>query len=459
MIGVTGAAHPATPIQPEQLPGGLRLRSATLADIEQIADLSAIHHVPEGNPPDEDVRIFVREMLTRPNAQTSLADSLLIDDPATGGIAAKLVMLSHGATYDGIPFARGRIEYVTTAPTFRGRGLIHVLMDRYHAISADRGEQVQVIKGIHNYYRQFGYEYALPDAPYRELRRDRLPPAPSDHGLRFRRATAADIPLLLELTRTGNRRWLVAGDVTAEDWRHELEEMTDANAGRPIVTVVEEADGRPVGAAYSLSRLIHNGLSTEWCELTDGVAWDRVGPPLLRHLDGIGAGLDDRGMHFANGAPSFAFTHHYLALGDGHPLTELLEDRLEPMRTRKALYVRVADLPAFLRTIAPALGRRLAASADHRDHTGDLRISLYKGGVRLGFTVGHLTEVEPWSDVRTSRNDAAFPGLTFLQLLFGHRSLDELEDAYPDCRALNDPAYELLHVLFPKRPSWLWPFF
>jgi len=430
-----------------------------LDDVERIADLSAIHHVPDGDPPDDDVRIFVREMLTRPNAQTSLADSLLIDDPATGEIAAKLVMLSHGSTYDGVPFRRGRIEYVTTDPAYRGQGLMTVLMDRYHRISAGRGEAVQVISGIHNYYRQFGYEYALPKAAYRELDRRRLPPVDAGRDLRFRRATAADIPLLLDLTRRGNRRWLVAADVTAEDWRHELEGMTDANAWRPIVTVVEEVDGRALGAAYSIGRLAHNALVTEWCEVAEGVSWERVGPPLLLHLDSVGAQLDDRGLHFVIGPPERAFRRHSLTLGDGHPLMELLEDHMEPMRNRPALYVRVADVPAFLRTITPALERRLAVSRTHGDHTGDLRISLYKGGVKLGFVLGHLAEVEPWTDVRTGRNDVLFPGLTFLQLLFGHRSLTELEHAYPDCRATNDPAFELLNVLFPKRPSWVWPFF
>ena len=447
------------PIQPESLPGGLRLRSATLDDVERIADLSAIHHVPDGDPPDDDVRVFVREMLTRPNAQTSLADSLLIDDPATGDIAAKLVMLSHRWRYDGVHFDRGRVEYVTTAPAYRGRGLMTVLMDRYHRISAERGEAVQVISGIHNYYRQFGYEYALPKAPYRDLRRDRLPPVDPGHDLRFRRATVADIPLLIDLTRRGNRRWLVAAEVTVEDWRHELEEMTDANAWRPVVTVVEDRFGRPLGAAYAIGRLAHNALVTEWCEVVEGVSWERVAPPLLRYLESVGTELDDRDLHFLNGPPERAFHRHSLTLGDGHPLMDLLEDRLEPMRNRPALYVRVADVPAFLRTIAPALERRLAASTTHGDHTGDLRISLYRGGVKLGFVLGHLAEVEPWTDVRTSRNDALFPGLTFLQLLFGYRSLAELEHAYPDCRALNDPAYELLNVLFPKRASWVWPFF
>ena len=448
-----------TPIEPEALPGGLRLRSATLADVEQIADLSAVHHVHDGDPPDEDIRVFVREAMARPGPQTSVADWLLIDDPATGEIAAKLLMLSHRWRYDGVPLGVGRVEYVTTSPAYRGRGLMTVLMDRYHAISGARGQAVQVISGIFNYYRRFGYEYALPKAPYRELLRDRLPPAGPDAGLRFRRATAADISLLLELTRVGNRRWGVTSDVDAHDWRHELEGMTEANAWRPIVTIVEEADGRPVGAASSLGRLIQSSLTSEWCELAEGVSWGRVGPALLRHLDAVGTELDERGAYFHIGPSERVFTRHALALGDEHPLVDLLADRLTPMRSRPALYVRVADVPALLRTIAPALERRLAASPEHAGHTGDLRLSFYGDGVTLRLENGSFVEAVPWTGLRTGGNDALFPGLVFLQLLFGHRSMAELEHAYPDCRALSDEAFALLGTLFPKRPSWVWPFF
>jgi hypothetical protein len=50
-----------------------------------------------------------------------------------------------------------------------------------------------------------------------------------------------------------------------------------------------------------------------------------------------------------------------------------------------------------------------------------------------------------------------FPDLTFLQLLFGHRSLDELEAAFPDCVTRGQEVRALLQVLFPKAPSKVWP--
>jgi hypothetical protein len=61
----------------------------------------------------------------------------------------------------------------------------------------------------------------------------------------------------------------------------------------------------------------------------------------------------------------------------------------------------------------------------------------------------------PSSDPR--RPLAMFPGRTFLQLLFGYRSLEELETAFPDCVVRTNEARAVLRALFPKLPSDVWP--
>jgi hypothetical protein len=47
------------------------------------------------------------------------------------------------------------------------------------------------------------------------------------------------------------------------------------------------------------------------------------------------------------------------------------------------------------------------------------------------------------------------PDLTFLQLLFGYRSLGELDHARADCYVRNEEAAVLLNILFPKQHSWV----
>ena len=114
------------------------------------------------------------------------------------------------------------------------------------------------------------------------------------------------------------------------------------------------------------------------------------------------------------------------------------------------------DLPGFLRHVAPALEARLAKSVA-AGHTGELKLSFYRDGLRLAFDAGRLTVVEPWMPAHEDGGAAAFPDLTFLQLLFGYRSLDELRGAFVDCWQDGDEPRTLLEALFPKQPSKFWP--
>jgi hypothetical protein len=50
-------------------------------------------------------------------------------------------------------------------------------------------------------------------------------------------------------------------------------------------------------------------------------------------------------------------------------------------------------------------------------------------------------------------DNADFPGLTFLQMVFGYRSLDELYLSFPDCLWDTNETRALLNILFPKKPS------
>ena len=88
---------------------------------------------------------------------------------------------------------------------------------------------------------------------------------------------------------------------------------------------------------------------------------------------------------------------------------------------------------------------------------GELTISFYRSGLRLSLEGGQLARVEPWQPTPELRGSARFPDLTFLQLLLGYRSLEELKHAFADCATANDEARALLEILFPKRSSDVWP--
>jgi hypothetical protein len=145
------------------------------------------------------------------------------------------------------------------------------------------------------------------------------------------------------------------------------------------------------------------------------------------------------------------------SLGLEHPTYDILDAKLGPLRRPYAWYVRVPDVPGFVRHIAPVLENRLANSV-MSGFSGKLNITFYRGGLHLAFEAGKLSEAIDWSAPETNEDwdGAGFPPLVFLQLLLGHRSLEELRGAFPDCWA-DEEATLLLNALFPKGVSWVVP--
>jgi len=178
------------------------------------------------------------------------------------------------------------------------------------------------------------------------------------------------------------------------------------------------------------------------------VSWLAVSPAVMRWLWATG-------VEWAAAAGT-VLRNISFALGSEHPVYTACDERPAHSWPPYAWYLRLPDLPGFLRRVAPVLEQRLARSIA-AGHTAELNLSFYRDGLRLVLTNGQLTTIEPWQPSAGDDGAAAFPGLTFLQLLFGHRSLDELRQAFPDCRVQGDEARVLLNALFPKQASSVWP--
>jgi hypothetical protein len=140
-----------------------------------------------------------------------------------------------------------------------------------------------------------------------------------------------------------------------------------------------------------------------------------------------------------------------LNLGPQHPAYTALGDLLEQYRPYYAWYVRVPDLPAFLRHIAPALEARLAGSV-LAGHTGTLRLNFYQTQLALTFAAGRLAEIGTFTPSYIEDGDARFPSLTFLHVLLGHRTPAEIAHLYADCY-VSPAAAVLLGILFPPKTS------
>jgi hypothetical protein len=211
--------------------------------------------------------------------------------------------------------------------------------------------------------------------------------------------------------------------------------------------VIERADGEPAGYLGHASFAYGNVLSAGCCELAEGVSYLAVAPSIIRYLWATGK---EFALRSGKTYDSFGF-----GLGAQHPIYQACTGRLLFEAQPYAFYVRVPDLPGFLRHIGPALEQRLPGSAIE-GHTGELKISFFRDGIRLVFAQGRLVSVEPWMPrIHDDEGDAAFPNLTFLQLVFGYRTLDQIKAAYADCSA-SYPAQVVLNALFPRQHSHVW---
>jgi hypothetical protein len=430
---------------------GLILRRSTRADADRLADYhAALFSEPPVVGPDPTIAAWVRDLLLSDHPTVREDDFLLVED-GDGKIVSSCVWISQTWTFEGIPFKVGRPEIVGTDPAYRRRGLIRAQFDAWHAISAARGEVVQGITGIPYYYRQFGYEMALDLGGGPSIRAVDIPPlkaaadgAPGEvEPFRARPATAADAPLFVQLDAIAARRSLIHCPRDEAMWRYEIAGRRADNINRLLCSVIETADGEAVGGMAPMLEMEGNRSFMPFLELLPGVSWVGAASSLLRATwaacEGVAAQRGRRLDALQYG------------LGLDHPFYRVNAGRLMQSRRPWAWYIRVPDLKAFLRLIAPALEARLADSAAAH-YTGDLLLSFYRSGLRLRFDAGRLTEIADWHPNDHDAH-AGFPDLTFTHLLFGHRTLDDLRHVFTDVILDERIGRPLLEALFPRRPS------
>lgn len=435
------------------------MRAATPADTRALVEfnLHAFRH-PDTNEQEAPLGAWVRDLMRSNHPTVRPGDYLLVEDTRAGKIVSSMCLIPQTWQYDGIAFGVGRPEVVVTDDAYRRRGLIRAQFEVLHQRSAARGDLVQAITGIPNFYRQFGYEFAL------ALEGARLSDVPQDvpslkkgerESYRIRRATNEDRSFIARLYEQGVQRSLVSCLRDPQIWQYELAGRSRENANRLVWTIIETVDGTPIGTLAHREALFRERLNTWFYELAPGVSWFDVTPAVMRYLYKVGVRAAARENKVFNNLAFFLGAEHpaYAALGARAPRT------FEPY----AWYLRVADVPAFLTRIAPVLNRRLAASSV-AGFNGALRLNFYRGGAQLSFEQGTLTSAEQWQPIHVDLGhsgfgNAAFPDLTFLQLLFGYRSLREIKSAFTDCLTDSDQTVALLDALFPKRFSDVLPIF
>ena len=438
------------------LGNGLIVRWSTAEDTENIAKLcSIVFRDKADEPANEFMRYWIHRLMRGDHPVMGPGDFGIVEDTRKKGnpLVACTCLWRHNWEYEDVPFAIGRPEIVGSDPAYRNRGLIRALFEMVHARSEAEGHLVQVITGIPYFYRQFGYEYALDLDGKRVTYLSLIPKLKEGESEPYtlRETTVEDIPLVMEYYNRRRAASIVWTDVSEDYWRYLLEgwKAQPERDKTDTLLMIVDATGAPEGHVLTTAKRRGKGLNVWAVDTAAGVNVQAVMPSVLRALQAYG-------LQMPTSKPDAEpLSEIRFMLGRTHPVYDVLGDALAPFQEKPyAWYVRVADLPAFIRHIAPALEQRLAQSI-LAGYTGEIKLDFYQGGLRLVFESGHLKCAEHWrAPIYEGNASAGFPPLVFLQVLFGHRTLDELKHVFPDVW-VNDEMQVVLKTLFPTRPSFV----
>jgi len=416
-----------TPPYRRSLADGLTLSS--IASEDDLQRVSAFNRVIHGSGVADMTReLVLHHQNTRPEQWLYVANDV-------GQVVSTSCLIPWTWSYDGVPLRVGEIGIMGTHKTYRHRGLVHAQFERHHEMLRQGGYDLAVIQGIPYFYRQFGFEYAIPLEGGWRVELYAVPPL--QEGERepytFRLATERDISALSRMYDQAAADLDVHALRDAAVWQYLLGPSTRTEM-RAETWLLEDGPGDPVGYVRVPAEGFGNGLI---CNEASRLA-PQASEATLRHLRSL---AEERGKPFIR-----------LCLPSNSILVQTAQQLGAHDLGRYAWQIHVVEVGALLQKLGPVLERRLACSA-YAGLTDTLCLNLYRQAWELCFRDGRLAAVKAVG-FRDS-GDVALPPQLAAPLLLGYRTLGELRHAYPDVQVL-DRRRNLADVLFAHATSYIY---
>jgi predicted acetyltransferase len=348
-----------------------------------------------------------------------------------GRIVSTINLIPVTWSIGGILLRVAEMGNVATLPEYRGKGLIRRLVDEFHKEVKDQAYDLAIIEGIPYFYRQFGYEYAVPLLEEIRMRLDQIPDGKSK--IKIRPFTQKDIPRAMKLLAQSQRKFHVHSVRDKAVW--EMQEKTSiASDPEPFQAFAVEEERKLI--AYF--RMRENPKEKELI-LTEITEVDQLAAQaILVFLKNFGVqrGLEILSAHISYEEP---LTEHLVALGAVKRIPTY------------AWQVRITDCLRIFQKLKPLFESRLAASMYHRlteTLSFNFRLFTVQMTVREGMIV-RIRKVDTGE-----RSPIGLNPSVFVQLLMGYRSRQELEATFPDVR-IDVSRKHLIDVLFLKLPSYI----
>jgi len=413
------------PPHTQHLGDGLTLRTAASErDVERVAEFNGSIHGPG-------VVAMTRNLLLQ-HPHTAGRGLIFVEDETTRQVVSSLFLIPWVLRYEDVKLPSGEQGIVGTAPAYRQRGLIRAQNAYFKQRLRERGCLLSHIQGIPYYYRQFGYEYALPLEGGLRLEKRSIP-APQETRFTFRQATLDDLPILAQLYDEASRDLAIRAERSESIWRY-LFTCTQGSEMECENWLIEDRNQHIVG--YMRVPKHHFGKELVVNEVSR-LSFDAA-LAALNHLKTLAETRNQPAIRL-NLPANCSLMQVARSLG-AHDMGTY------------AWQIHVPDMAALLQAIGPVLERRVAGSP-FAGLTRQVRLCFYRETVALHFEAGQLDQVANLG--LTDAGPINVPPLQFIPLLLGYRSIDELRAAYPDVRVAPDWRL-LIETLFPRTPSFLY---
>ncbi|MFN8529830.1 MAG: GNAT family N-acetyltransferase [Anaerolineae bacterium] len=325
---------PSTPYIKPLSPGFVLKSVATRDDVDRIGAFNAIIF-------GADVDAMARSLILH-HPHTRPEHWLYVEEKATGQVISSLCLIPWRWRYDGIELRSGEMGICGTREGYRNHGFVRALMVRHQELLAETGCHLSHIQGIPYFYRQFGYEYALPLIGGWEIELRRIADAPLP-GITFRPAASEDIPALMRLYADSVRDLDIHADRDADEWRYLLTHTHGTGTAVDVVVMVAD-DGQIAGYC-----VIEHGGFSDGLNVSEASRLTHIGAQaMLRHL---------KTLAIAKGKPFIR-----LWMAENNPLLRTAVGMGAENRGRYQWQINILNVPRLLMAIAPALERRLAQS-------------------------------------------------------------------------------------------------
>lgn len=410
----------------EELPGGLALRSVRdMQDVERLAAFNGVVH-------DQGVADMTRELILN-HPGTRPEHWLYVEDPRTREVVSSLCLIPWTLTYEGVSLQAGEMGIVGTREDHRHQGLIRAQAVRHAELLREGGYHLSHIQGIPYFYRQFGYEYALPLEGGWRLELDMVQDAPASPNYAYRLATPEDVGILGKLYRQAASNLAIHAERDEGIWHYLLGPSMRTEMATET-WLISGPDSKPV--AYVR---IPNGGFGEGLIVNEASPLDvRLSTDVLRQVK---AWCVERGKPYIR-----------LCLPETHTLVQAARYLGAHSLGYYAWQIRLVDIQRLLTRIGPVLERRIAESPI-AGLSEDVCLNLYREAYTLAFREGRLTGVA--SIGFTGHGGIRIPPHLLAPLLLGYRSREELAQTYHDVGV--SPRWQpVVDVLFPKQPSFLY---